>query len=209
VTATAARAAAIGLRAHSGWAALVAVAGSPRSAEILARRRIELSDPAFEGSKQPYHAAEGKPLPKAAKILDRCAADAGRLARQAFREVAAEVATSGHWVASCGLLLASGRPLPALAAILASHALIHTADGELFRDALAAAAEENGWLLARVKEKEAYAAAAAALRLPPEELRGRVKDLGRSIGPPWTEDQKLAAVAGWLALAALPRARRA
>jgi hypothetical protein len=200
---------AIGLRAHSGWAALVAVAGTPRSPEVLARRRIELSDPAFEGSKQPYHAAEGKPLAKAAKIIDRCAADAGRLARLAFREVVAGLEASGHRVAGCGLLLASGRPLPALASILASHALIHTADGELFRDALAAAGEENGWTITRVKEKEAYAAAAAALRVPAEELQARLKELGRSLGPPWTQDQKLAAVAAWLALAASPRARRA
>jgi hypothetical protein len=191
----------IGLRAHSGWAALVAVAGTPRSPDVLVRRRIELSDPAVEGSKQPYHAAEGKPLPKAARIIDRCAGDAGRLARQAFREVIAELQAAGHRAAGCGLLLASGRPLPALDSILASHALIHTADGELFRDALAAAGEENGWTITRVKEKEVYAAASAGLRVPAEELQSRVNALGRSLGPPWTQDQKLAAVAGWLALA--------
>ena len=199
-------AAGIGLRAHSGWAALVAVAGTPRSPQVLARRRIELSDPAFEGSKQPYHAAEGKPLPMAAKIIDRCAADAGRLARQAFREVIAELEKSGHRAAGCGLLVASGRPLPPLAAILASHALIHTADGELFRNALAAAGEENGWTITRVKEKEAYAAAAAGLGVPAEELQGRVNAVGRSLGPPWTQDQKLAALAGWMSVARSPLA---
>jgi hypothetical protein len=191
----------IGLRAHSGWAALVAVAGTPRAPVVLARQRIELSDPAFEGSKQPYHAAESQPLPKAAKIIDRCAGDARRLARQAFREVIEELGLAGYRAAACGLLLASGRPLPALPAILASHALIHTADGELFRDALAAAGQENGWTIIRVKEKEVPAVAAAGLRVPAEELQRRVNALGRSLGPPWTVDQKLAAIAGWLALA--------
>lgn len=198
----------IGIRAHSGWAALVAVGGTPRSPEVLVRRRIELSDPAFVGSKQPYHAAEGKPLPTAANIINRCAADAGRLARRAFREVIDELDLAGYRAAACGLLLASGRPLPALPAILASHALIHTADGELFRDALAAASEDNGWPLTRVKEKEAWAAAAAGLRDPAAKLQRRVDALGRSLGPPWTRDQKLAALAGWLALASFPPAKR-
>jgi len=34
--------AALGFRAHSGWAAAVAVAGTPRAPEILERRRIEI-----------------------------------------------------------------------------------------------------------------------------------------------------------------------
>lgn len=181
----------------------MAVAGTPRSPAVLLRRRIELSDPGFEGSKQPYHAAEGKPLARAARIIDRCAGDAGRLARRAFGEVIEELRSSGHRVAGCGLLLASGRPLPALEVILTSHALIHTADGELFRDALAAAGEGNGWPVTRVREKEIYPTAADRLRVPVAELQRRVNELGRtlSLGPPWTQDQKLAALVGWLALA--------
>ena len=36
--------AALGLRAHSGWAALVAVGGGPASPQVLDRRRIEMAD---------------------------------------------------------------------------------------------------------------------------------------------------------------------
>ena len=64
-------AAALGFRAHSGWAALVAVAGTPQSGQVLLRRRIELADPKVPGSKQPYHAAEGEKFPKAEKIIGR------------------------------------------------------------------------------------------------------------------------------------------
>ena len=198
-------AAAIGLRAHSGWAALVAVAGTPRSPEILVRRRIELADPKVPGSKQPYHAAEGEKLPKAEKIVGRCAGEARRLAGRAFDEVLAELKKSKHSVVACGLLLASGRPLPGLEAILASHALIHTADGELFRDALAAAAQERGLPVTRVREKEILSLASAGLRIPEEEIARCLKEVGRSIGAPWTQDQKLAALAAWVAVA--PRLR--
>ena len=198
-------AAALGFRAHSGWAALVAVAGTPPSGQVLLRRRIELADPKVPGSKQPYHAAEGEKFPKAEKIIGRCAGDARRLAGRAFDEVLAELKKGKHPVIACGLLLASGRPLPALEAILASHALIHTADGELFRDALAAAAQERGLPMTRLREKEIFSLASADLRIPEEEIARCLKDIGRSIGAPWTQDQKLAALAAWVAVA--PRLR--
>ena len=196
---------ALGLRAHSGWAALVAVAGTPRSPEILLRRRVELADPTFEGSKQPYHAAEGKKLPAAEKIIGRCAGDARRLAGEALDEVLAALKRSQRPAVACGLLLASGRPLPGLEAILASHALIHTADGELFRDALAAAAQARRLPVIRVREKEISARAAASLGIPEEEIARCLKTAGRLVGSPWTQDQKLAALAAWVAFADNPR----
>ena len=192
--------AALGFRAHSGWAALIAVAGSPASPSILLRQRVALADPGTSGSKQPYHAAEGRKLAIAEKIIGRCAR---RLARQAVRRVIRELEAEGHRVVGCGLLLASGRPLPRLESILASHALIHAADGELFRDALAHAMERSGLSVTRVREKELFDRAARDFRTAAEVLRRRVDETGRPIGPPWTQDQKLASLAGWLALAAI------
>src|SRR5258708_3996478 len=51
------QAAALGFRAHSGWAVGVVVTGSRSNLEVLERRRIEIADAAIPGSKQPYHAA--------------------------------------------------------------------------------------------------------------------------------------------------------
>jgi hypothetical protein len=192
--------AALGLRAHSGWAALVAVAGTRGSIEVVDRRRIELSASKTPGPKQPYHEAEGQKLETARQIVMRYAEEAGRLASEGFRAVLADLKNSGHDVVGCGLLLASGRPLPALESILASHALIHSADGELFRDALAGAAKEHRLALIRIKEKEAVGEVASRLRLEPTELQRRVAGLGKSVGPPWTQDQKLASIVAWLAL---------
>ena len=45
--------AAIGLRAHSGWAALVVVAGHPHFPEVIARKKIELVDATIPGAKMP------------------------------------------------------------------------------------------------------------------------------------------------------------
>jgi hypothetical protein len=190
----------LGLRAHSGWAALVAIAGTPRMPVVIDRRRVELADAGISESKQPYHAAEGRQLKKAEDIVNRCTATTRRLATEAFRAAIADLRQKGHDVFACGLLLASGRPLPALEAILASHALIHTADGELFRDALIHAAGRLHLPVIRVREKELFDVAGDHLKIPSGQLKGRVAELGRGIGPPWTQDQKLAALIAWLTL---------
>ena len=192
--------AAIGYRAHSGWAALVAVAGSSGSLTVVDRRRIELADPDIDGSTQPYHAAEGLELTKAEEIVKRCAEGARHLARQAIRAVLTSLRAHGYETKGCGMLLSSGRQATTLAATLASHALIHTADGELFRDAIVHACERNGLPVTGVKERDIYDTASERLRIPQRQLRERIAELGKSIGAPWREDQKLATLVGWIAL---------
>ncbi len=190
--------AALGLRAHSGWAALVALAGPPGSPAVADRRRGGLAGPGIP--KQPYHAAENLRLEKAEELIRHCVRGSRRLARQAFRQTIADVRREGHVVVACGQLLASGRPLPALAAVLASHALIHTADGEHFRDAIAHAAAHQKLRVTSVREKEIWARASAELEIPIAELERRIHAMGKAIGPPWAADQKLAALAAWIAL---------
>ena len=48
---------AFGMKAHSGWAALVVVGTRDADFAVVDRRRIELVE--GEWAKQPYHAAEG------------------------------------------------------------------------------------------------------------------------------------------------------
>lgn len=195
------RRAALGLRAHSGWAALVALAGSPESPEVIDRRRIETADPAIRGSKQPFHAAEPLQLPDAEALIKKCTDSTKRLSRQALQAAIGDLRGKGFEVAACGVILGSGRSLPALEAILASHALLHTAEGEFYRRALVEAGEHCGLPVVGVKEREAYQQGAARLHVSADELQNRIAALGRGIGPPWTQDQKYAALVAWLGLA--------
>ena len=189
--------AALGLRAHSGWAALVAVAGPIAEPIAVLRRRVVLS----EGTpRQPFHAAEGQPFGAAEDLIRRSTEEAAALAERAVKEAMAELTAMGHEAVACGLLLASSRPLPGLAQILASHALIHTAEGELFRDVLRRAIRGCGLSLAEVRERELEAEAELSLRRSPAELQRRVADWGRALGSPWTQDEKRAALVAWLAL---------
>jgi hypothetical protein len=95
------------------------------------------------------------------------------------------------------LLLASGRALPELEKILASHALIHTADGELFREALLHASARCGLIGFTIKDKELLNRAGQVLRAKPNELMRRVTELGREFGSPWSQDEKFATLAAW------------
>src|SRR5258707_2371897 len=61
--------AAIGVRMHSGWGALVAVSDSAGIVEVIERRRVALTTPGTPGANQPYHFAENLELPEAEKVL--------------------------------------------------------------------------------------------------------------------------------------------
>ena len=192
--------AALGFRAHSGWAAAIALAESGKTLVVLERLRIELADPRVKGFPQPYHAAEPLPLSEARKLIEECVAASGRLALTGIRAVIENLRKRGHEAVACGLVTGSGRPLPPLEGVLASHALIHTAEGVMFREALQRAAEVVHLLVRPVKEREAYEEAARVLSIDVSEIRGRLAVAGKSAGPPWKEDQKLAALAAWMAL---------
>jgi hypothetical protein len=174
----------IGFRAHSGWAVAVAVVDG----KAIMRWRIETCDCLMAGSAQPYHAAAKMPLPEARRFLKRCAGISTAMAEQAVRKITAELAAGGYCASRCAILLGSGRPLGELEKTLASHPLIHTAEGEFYREILRAACRRRGLPIEGIKERDLRA------RL------GEAADLGRTLGPPWRQDEKLCALAGLQAL---------
>jgi hypothetical protein len=200
--------AALGLRTHSGWAVAVVVAGPLNGPGVIERRRIEIADPAIEGSTQPYHAAARLDLNKAEEFVKRCADSATLRAEGALRTLIDDLRERSYDVLSSGVLLASARPAPELAARLASHALIHAAEGDLFRRALIQGIKRCGLHLTAVPEREVWARSTLDLPMPLEELQRFITEMGRAIGPPWRQDEKHAALAGWLGLAALAASLR-
>jgi len=193
--------AAIGFRVHSGWAAVVAVCVEKGTPVVLARQRVHLVETFTHEFRQPYHTAEKMLDGQAREFISRMQAEARRLAYRAVRELASRTQEQGVKLTRCGLLLASGRPLPALEKILASHALIHTADGELFREAILHASSRCGLRNFRVKDKELLDRTAQVFHAKPKELMRCVTELGRSFGAPWSQDEKFATFTAWLALA--------
>ena len=168
---------------------MVAVSGTLSAPHIVERRRITISDPQLPGSKQPYHAAAELPFSMAEVTLQRALESSRALALDEISLSIKVLRSQGHEVVACGLLLGSGKPLPELPAILASHPLLHTAEGQMFRDVLSWAACACNLPVTAVPEKQLPAASLSA-----------IDSLGKAIGPPWTQDQKYATVAALMAL---------
>ncbi len=193
--------AALGIQMHSGWGVLVAVSGDIKSVEILDRRRIVTADPAIAGANQPYHYAAQLELAESEKYLANCTAASSRMASMAIAEVVRELEGRRYRIVGAAVLLASGRPLPPLEKILASHPLIHTAEGEFFRHAARRGCEDLQIPVTAIRERELDEQAEAAFGNEASRVSGSIASLGRSIGPPWTKDHKTAALAAALILA--------
>ncbi|HEY6944038.1 MAG TPA: hypothetical protein VI431_02780 [Candidatus Acidoferrum sp.] len=192
--------AAVGFRVHSGWAAVVAVSLEKGAPVVLERKRAHLVNTFSYTFRQPYHTAEKMPLADAREFVAQVQKEAQQIAYGLIRGMQSDLESLKIKLSCASLLLASGRPLPDLERILASHALIHTADGELFREAIVHGSECCGLKIDSVKERELLESAGRALHRKPAELMRRVAELGKPLGSPWSQDEKFATLAAWVAL---------
>jgi len=191
--------AAFGLKAHSGWAALVTLADDGDDGlVVIDRRRIELA--AGDRGNQPYHAA--RPLaPSAARALvARSVEAAERLAVQELRAAAERAHDHGHVVAASAVLVGTSMPDWSVDEILAVHFRMHKAEGVLFQNALVRATGACGLRLVAILEKVLTTHAERALGMTPGAVATRMTALGKAVGPPWGRDQKEAALAALIAL---------
>ena len=189
---------AFGMKAHSGWAALVVLGKEAEDFVIVDRRRIELVEEQW--AKQPYHAAENLRPPEARDVVKRGVASAHRIALSEMRAAVKRERERKNDVVACSVLV--GEPMPGWSVdeILAVHFRMHKAEGVLFRDVLIAAAQSCKLRSVAVHEKTIMAQAEEALALPATRLVKKIELLGRSVGPPWGKDQKDAALAAMIGL---------
>ena len=195
------RAAALGCRAHTGWAALVVVAGGVAQPEVVLRGRAELRDPSGRVGRAVYHAARALEPAAAAALVEVAERIAAEQAAAAFERTSREARDEGATVRSCAVVagtFAGGAPLES---ILASHALVHAAEGRLYQGALLQGAQACGLDTVAIPQRSIWEEGEAALGVARDELRHRIDELRRELGPPWAQDQKLAALAAWIALA--------
>jgi hypothetical protein len=193
--------AAVGFRVHSGWSALVTVSLENDAPIVLGRERVHLVETFIYKFRQPYHTAGRMPLEKARAFVEGSLSEAKRLAGSALRSTQKELGKQGYDLGRGALLLASGKALPGLESILLSHALIHTADGEHFREALRHSCADCGVEIACIRDRELLERGVKSLGMKREKLLRRLTELGGGFGAPWTQDEKYAALAAWLVLA--------
>jgi hypothetical protein len=195
--------AALGFRVHTGWAAMIAIAKprSPGLPTILDRRRVEMiAGSATEMPRFVYHAA-AKLTPGDAERLVQEANDAARShATDALAAAVRDLADRGHEILASGII-AANRPLSAtLETILRSHSLIHAAEGELFRRAIAQASEALRVPVTRVPARDLHTLAAKQLGVSLAAMPTRLAEAGRGAGRPWGQDEKESWLVALLAL---------
>jgi hypothetical protein len=194
--------AALGFSVHTGWAAVVAVSGPASAAAVLDRRRLEMmpgNEP--DSPRFVYHVAS-KLRPELARRLVRESTELSRdRARAALEAIADELRARDYQLVGSGVIVGN-RPLTApLEKILESHALIHSAEGELFRGAIRDASASLGMPVTEVPARELAARASKALTLPPAKVADQLAVMGRAAGRPWAKDQREACLAALIALA--------
>jgi hypothetical protein len=191
--------AAIGFRAHAGWAAAVCLRGPVSSPRVVERRRLRLTDAPMPY--EPYHQASVLDPGRAGKLIEDASIEADTRALLCMEEMLRTAAHLDCDSTSVGVLMSAGRPDFTLAQALASHAAMHSAEGWLFRGAIIRAAEKLWLRVFGARERELSDEASRAAGLTQAAVGGHLRELGRELGPPWRKDEKLATLAAWLALA--------
>ena len=189
---------AFGLKAHSGWAALVVVGTQRDELVVVDRRRIELVEQSW--AKQPYHAAEGLEREKARDLVKRGVDSAQRFALTEMKAAVKRERDRKNEVAGCAVLVGTPMPDWSTEEILAVHFRMHKAEGALFQNALVRAAEKCKLHTLPVLEKELMTQARSQLGSETDLLVKKISQLGKSLGPPWVKDHKDATLAALMAL---------
>lgn len=185
--------AALGCKLHTGWAAVTVVARLRGHINVLLRRRIELLPPDQSVPRFAYHEAAELALTESAKLIKRTARAAQTAADRALTGILEELRSGGVSIDAMALATGSTAVPSELRAILASHTLIHAAEGVLFQEAVAAACKARGLNVIRVREKDLWSKLGI-------DARKEVDSLRSLIGPPWGADQKTATAAALIAL---------
>jgi len=111
-----------------------------------------------------------------------------------------ELNTREYRVAGAVVLTAAGRTLPSLSDILTSHPLIHTAEGEFYRNAVRKPCEHLKISVAAIRQRDVEKHAKSTYGSGANRVQRNIAALGKSIGPPWTSDHKAAALGALLVL---------
>jgi hypothetical protein len=204
------RAATVGVVEHSNSAVLVTVAPG---GELLDRRRVDLTDRGLPT--HPHHHegswavgryrnsswAQAISLPDAVALVERVRESAARGARASLEALAAAVPVPIACIAirSCPKLPATTEER------ITDNRAQTVADSVMYREALATAAEARGWSVHWYHRERVFRDAAAALGR--EDIEAFLQTMGRSIGPPWQANHKLAAAAA-IAATGSPTSRR-
>ncbi len=190
---------AVGFRVRSGWAAAIVLSGPLSSPSVLHARRIELSDPAVPESRQPFHAvddAQGDLEPNEDEIKKRVQV-VRHVAEQSIGQLMTDCRANGWNPQRAGIVAGS---LVDPFTIHSPHIRAHAMEGRLFRTVVEDGVHAHGLSCIVLGEKTAFETASQVIHLNEDELKRTLTNLGRHAQGPWRSEEKLAALAAWVAV---------
>jgi hypothetical protein len=188
--------AALGFRVKSGWAAAVLLTDSAHLPQLCDVQRIDLSDPRLPETRQPYHAAMGR-LETDTRKINRRVDVVRRITEKSIAKLLAGCQQQNFTIKRAALVVGSQID-PRLVAN--AHIRAHALEGQLFRSVLQESLQAHRIRSDILIEREAYGQAAVELKQSNENVRRVIQNFGRDTKAPWRAEQKLAAVAAWVAL---------
>jgi len=187
----------LGFRPHTYWTAAVALVGPLGAPRVVERRRIVFAAPE---ARFVYHRAAQGALTEAAKLIEAVRRTTEHDAAREIGAVVAELRRDGFKVSVACVPSGTAKLPDALEDILRAHSRIHAAEGMFYRDVLAGACEMLGLEVRRLVERESPTLACDLLAISPLALQARLGEMGAALGPPWSEDFRLATLAAWMQL---------
>jgi hypothetical protein len=189
--------AALGFRVKSGWAMAVLLVGPSSAPRLVKCQTVLLSDPKIPQSKQPLHAVLELPEKEAKTVSKKLRKIVAAAAKESVRELLKQANRAGYEVRGAGLVVGS---LVDPATLHNEHIRAHGLEGQLFRTVLEDALGERGISTKVLLEKGAYMAASPGLGKSAAIAKRWIARLGDSQEGSWRAEEKLAALAAWVAL---------
>lgn len=187
----------LGFRPHTYWTSVVALGGRARAPTVLERRRVVF---AAGDERSVFHQAAEIGPGEAARLIERVREATVANAVRELAVLIADLQLGGVAVRGAVVSAATAKLPDKVEDIVTAHSRIHAAEGDFYRDVVAAACEVLGLEVRRVAERDMPALVCALLRTDRPSLDERLKDMGAALGPPWSEDYRLATQAAWIGL---------
>ncbi len=187
----------LGFRPHTYWTSAVALAGPADAPRLTERRRITF---ATGNERMVFHRAEQTDIETARLLIEEVRAATEANAAREIGALVEDLKRDGVSVSVAVVPEAINKLPEALEDILKVHARMHAAEGNFYRAVLATACARVGLAVHRAVERELPALAADVLGVNIAAVEARLKTMGAALGPPWSEDFKLATLAAWLHL---------
>src|SRR4051812_8675114 len=161
---------------------------------VLSKAEISLVDAKIPQTGQPYHVVMDLPWPEAERAVKKFARAIEKIAAKALARILREQQMNGVNMRGVGI---AGAPDRELMRIGNPHIRAHAAEGVLFRHVLQTAAEANGLSWRAFSDRDFTRREFGS---QPVALHQKIKELGRTVSPPWRTYEKEAAMAAWLVL---------